>query len=89
MIPLNLNDDQLFVKVKLKEDGIHLLKKRREEFNQYMEADGAFGLGEYEVKTDQQGYTTFQLGEFLNKFGHVFQRSNRNFFEEEIILFRD
>lgn len=80
---VNSND---FVKVKLKESGIAILKEKRDELNKMIHANGGKGLGEYKLKVDEEGYSKFQLWELMNTFGHLMGLGLETPFETDIIV---
>lgn len=66
MFRVNFNDQ---VKVKLTDHGVSLLKREREELNQRIKERGGKAFDEYEPKTDEQGYTTFQIWDLMERIG--------------------
>lgn len=80
---LNINQ---YVKVKLNDSGIAILKARRDEVNKKIHANGGKGLGEFELKVDEEGYTKFPLWELMNIFGHVMVMGLETPFETDIII---
>jgi len=65
-IEFNLNQS---IKVKLKPLGIGILYKRHEDLDNRVKARVGRGISSFEVKTDEEGYTTFQAWEFMEIFG--------------------
>jgi hypothetical protein len=49
------------VKVRLTERGKTILKKQHDELNNQIRSRGGQGLGEYNPKVDEEGYSTFQM----------------------------
>lgn len=80
---VNINDN---VKVKLNELGINILKEQRDELNKALTKNGAKGLGDYEPKVDEEGYTTFQLWSLMQTFGEHLSLGFKIPFEPEIIV---
>lgn len=83
MYQVNLNE---YVKVKLTDHGINILKKERNELNKRMAERGFTGFGEYEPKTDENGYTSFQMWDLMQRLGPYVSIGNRMPFEPEIII---
>lgn len=75
-----------YVKVKLTEYGIAILKQQHEELNDEMEMTGVKGFGNFKVDIDEDGYTKFQLHSLMNKFGHLTTNGQKIPFETEIII---
>lgn len=84
-IRINVNDS---VKVKLTDLGIAILRERRKELNQMIHANGGRGLGEFEPKTDEEGYSTFQLWDLMNTFGYWMTMGFDIPFETDIIIIK-
>jgi hypothetical protein len=80
---VNINES---VKVKVNELGKSILINRRKELNERIESRGGKGLGEFQLKTDDEGYTTFQLWELMNTFGAVLTMGFEVPFETDIII---
>jgi hypothetical protein len=74
------------VKVKLTDIGVAILKRQRDEINQYIKSRGAKGLGDYEPKIDDEGYTSFQLWSLMNHFGEVMVLGSEPPFEGDMII---
>lgn len=80
---MNINEH---VKVKLTEYGIKILKARHDELNKRIWERGGRGLGEFTIKKDEEGYTTFQLWSLMNTFGDVLTMGFEIPFETDIIF---
>ncbi len=59
------------VKVKLTDFGISILKEQHEKLNEFIKERGGDGLGDFELRLDEDGYYSTQLWTLMNKFGHV------------------
>ena len=80
---VNIN---MFVKVKLTDYGIAILKERHDILNDAIEKNGGQGFGEFEVKLDEDGYYRTQMWELMKDFGDAMNFSNRNPFDLNIII---
>lgn len=80
---VNINQE---VKVKLTEYGISILKEQHDELNKWIETRGGKGLGEFELRLDEDGYYSTQIWMLMNQFGHVIRMGNKNPFNLEIII---
>lgn len=80
---LNINE---YVKVKINDLGISILKARHDELNKMIHANGGKGLGEFELKVDEDGYAKFPLWDLMNTFGHVMGMGFEVPFETDIII---
>jgi hypothetical protein len=80
---VNVNEQ---VKVKLTGLGLSIITNRRRELNQMIESRGGKGLGEFQLKTDDEGYTTFQLWDLMQTFGSVLTMGFEIPFETDIII---
>jgi hypothetical protein len=80
---LNVNE---YVKVKLNDLGISILKERHDELNKRIHANGGKGFGEFELKVDEEGYTKFPLWDLMNTFGHAMVIGFDVPFETDIIV---
>ena len=79
----NINN---YVKVKLTDYGVSVLKKHHDARNLESLALGGEGLGEFELKVDQDGYYVTQLWKLMSIFGnHMFYGGNISF-ETNVIL---
>lgn len=65
-IVFNLNKT---VKVKLKPSGIAVLRGRHEELDNHVKSRGGKGLAPFEVKADEEGYTSYALWSLIETFG--------------------
>lgn len=73
---LNTND---YVKVKLTSDGIKLLKSQYNEMLKQMPSLARKSMGPFEEpKTDEEGYSEFQLWELMHHFGEYMYNGNPN-----------
>lgn len=81
----NIND---YVKVKLNDLGISILKAKRDELNKTIHANGGKVFGEFELKVDEEGYVKFPLWELMNTFGDVMVMGLEVPFETDIIVTR-
>jgi hypothetical protein len=63
---VNFNEE---VKVKLTEHGISILKAERDRLNERIALSGGTGFGEYELKVDEDGYTSFQIWDLMQRLG--------------------
>jgi hypothetical protein len=80
---ININER---VKVKLTSVGKDILYDRHEELNKMIRANGSKGLGEFELKTDDEGYTSFSIWELMNTFGSHMHMGLPVPFETEVIM---
>lgn len=80
---INFNDE---VKVKLTEVGIEIMQEQRRELNSHIQGNGGIGLGELELKTDDDGYTRFQLWDLMNRFGQHMRIGHPEPFEGTMIF---
>ncbi|MGG3307336.1 hypothetical protein ABER23_07905 [Paenibacillus lautus] len=83
MYQVNLNE---YVKVKLTDHGISILKKERAELNKRFAERGLTGFGEYEPKVDEDGYTSFQLWDLMQRLGPHISIGCQLPFETNVIL---
>lgn len=65
-VRFNFNDT---VKVKLTELGISILRSQHDELNNYVRSRGGKGIGEFELKVDEKGYTSFQFHNLMSRLG--------------------
>ncbi len=84
-IAVNIND---YVKVKLNDLGVSVLKEKHDNLNKMIHARGGNGLGEFELKVDEDGYTKFPLWDLMNIFGHLMVMGFEVPFETDIIFTR-
>lgn len=85
-ITTNIND---IVKVKLTDLGVSILLEKHNDFNDFMWEKGirrASEFKEFEVKRDEEGYTSFQLWDLMNIFGPYLTLGTDIPFETDIIL---
>ena len=80
---VNIND---YVKVKLNDLGISILKAKRDELNKMIRANGGKDFGELELKVDEEGYAKFPLWELMNTFGDVMVMGLEVPFETDIVV---
>jgi hypothetical protein len=80
---VNFNE---YVKVKLTEEGIKILKEQHEELNRTIREHNGTGLGEFNLKQDEFGYTSFQLWSLMNHFGYYMTLGGEPPFESEIVI---
>lgn len=80
---VNVNE---MVKVKLTKFGISILKQQHDELDTFVKAQGGKGLGEFDLRLDEEGYYKTQLWMLMNNFGHAMEMTNENPFEMEIIV---
>lgn len=66
MFEVNFNEE---VKVKLTEHGISILRAERERLNERIALSGGTGFGDYEPKVDDEGYTSFQIWDLMQRLG--------------------
>lgn len=57
------------VKVKLTDIGIAILKQNHEDLDKHIRNRGGKGLRPFEIRTDQEGYSSFQLWSLMQTFG--------------------
>ncbi|MBY9077264.1 hypothetical protein KIH86_03585 [Paenibacillus sp. HN-1] len=62
-----------YVKVKVTEYGEQILRSQREEINLELIEGGGSPFGPYELKVDDDGYTTFQIWDLMKRFGNHFE----------------
>lgn len=62
---VNINE---YVKVKLRESGINILRDHFEELNEMVLANGGKSLGVFQLNVDEEGYTKMQMHEFMTTF---------------------
>ena len=74
------------VKVKLTDLGIAILKNQHDYLNKSIEERGGIGFGEFELKTDTDGYYHDQLWNLMNTFGHLMTLGHDVPFELDIII---
>lgn len=79
----NLNH---YVKVKLTDFGIQILKQRRDDINAMIKERGGKGFGEYEHIFDAEGYTQFQAWDLMNTFGSYMSLGCKLPFELDVIF---
>ncbi|AJD92050.1 hypothetical protein JMA_27330 [Jeotgalibacillus malaysiensis] len=58
------------VKVKLTDYGIQVLRERHQALNQNIIDRGGKGLGEFELRLDDEGYYRTQMWMLIEKFGY-------------------
>jgi hypothetical protein len=76
----------MFVKVKLTDYGISILKEKHDNLNDAIKKNGGKGYGDFEVKLDEDGYYRTQMWELMRDFGDTMSFSNRNPFDLNIIV---
>lgn len=82
-VKFNFNDT---IKVKLTEVGVSILKQQHDELNGYIQERGGKGLGPYEVKVDEEGYSSFQFWSLIETFGEHVGVTKEQPFQADIIL---
>lgn len=82
-VKVNINE---YVKVKLTELGISILKEKRNKQNKEFEALGLKGFGEYIPDLDEEGYTKFQLWDLMRMFGDSLSNGTEIPFETTVIM---
>lgn len=80
-IKVNIND---IVKVKLTEDGLDVMRKRREETNNMLRTFGGTEMPEYQP--DEEGYSSFQMWALMDIFGGYMTVGTKLMFETEILV---
>lgn len=65
-IRFNMNDQ---VKVRLKQRGIDILRQHHDELDKRIRSSGGKGLSPFTLRIDDNGYTTFQMWDLMQKFG--------------------
>ena len=60
-----------YVKVKLNDLGISILKEKRDNLNKKIKANTGKTLGEFELKVDEDGYYRTQIWSLMYDFGHT------------------
>ncbi|PAD85069.1 hypothetical protein CHH57_01800 [Niallia circulans] len=83
---VNMNE---YVKVKLTDYGIKILKEQHETLNEKIKTRGGIGIGDFKVDIDEDGYTKFQLWSLMNHFGHTTTITSDIPFELDIIFVKD
>lgn len=83
MFEVNFNDQ---VKVKLTDYGLSILQQERESLNKRIRSMGGEGLGPYAPKTDEEGYTTFQIWDLMNRLGAFMALGKKVPFEGNMIF---
>lgn len=81
----NIND---YVKVKLNDTGVSILKNKHDELNKLIIGTGGKGLGDFELKVDEEGYTKFQLWHLMNTFGDSMIMGSETPFDTEIVFIK-
>jgi hypothetical protein len=74
------------VKVKLTDFGISILKRQHDELNEHIKERGGKGLGEFELRLDEEGYYCTQLWMLMSKFGHEMSMGIKIPFDLNIII---
>ncbi|WP_342479531.1 hypothetical protein [Paenibacillus sp. FSL F4-0097] len=74
------------VKVQLTDFGEQILRSRHEEWNLHYLERGAKDIGPYVSKVDSEGYTRFQIWEFMQKFGPHMSIAKPEPFKGEMIF---
>lgn len=80
---VNVNE---IVKVKLTDVGINILKQQHEELNERIKKVNGKGIGEFEIKLDNDGYYSTQLWVLMNTFGHSMTMSSEEPFHLDIVF---
>lgn len=75
-----------YVKVKLTDYGIEILKRRHEELNEYIVSRGNEPLESFELVLDEEGYYKTQLWSLMDKFGHTTSIGSDMPFETQVIF---
>lgn len=63
---MNFNDA---VKVKLTGVGEHILREQHDDLNEHILNRGGRGIGPYVSKADEEGYSTFQIWDLMQRLG--------------------
>lgn len=58
-----------FVKVKLTDKGVGILKSKHDELNNHINSRGGKPFGEFELKIDDEGCYSCQLWQLMHDFG--------------------
>lgn len=85
---IKVNANQ-FVKVKLNELGISILKEQHDDLNRRIHERGGKGLGEFELRLDSDGYYRTQLWILMWKFGDSMKAGIQQPFDMDIIIEND
>lgn len=83
MFEVNFNDQ---VKVKLTDYGLSILRQERESINKRIRSMGGEGLGPYVPKTDEDGYTSFQIWDLMHRLGPYMSIGFKPPFEGDMIF---
>ncbi len=76
----------MHVRVKLTERGIDILKHNHVELNKLIHANGGTGLGEFELRLDEDGYYKTQIWMLMKDFGHAMSMGSREPFLLDLII---
>jgi hypothetical protein len=80
---VNINE---YVKVKLTDKGIKILRDQYEELNQMIQTNGGKDLGDFRLNVDEEGYTKMQMHEFMTTFAPHMHMGLDLPFEANIII---
>lgn len=79
-----------FIKVKLTPRGVDIYYHQNDELNKWIKENGGLELGSRMPKIDENGYTEFQLWNFMNLYGKYFvMGSSENVIEDLSIYIED
>lgn len=74
------------VRVRLTDYGISILKERHDRLNESIKENNGVGLGDFELKLDENGYYHTQLWILMSIFGDVIGWNGKNPFDLDIII---
>lgn len=81
---VNINE---YIKVKLNDLGIKILREQHEELNQMIKSNGGTGLGDFQLRIDEEGYTKLQMHDFMITFSpHMHMGSDLPFDANIIVI---
>lgn len=82
VVSININE---WVKVKLTDFGMSILKQRHDELNHSIHEIGGKGFGEFDPRLDEEGYRRFQMWSLIETFGPHMNQTMQSPFEDNII----
>lgn len=82
---INFNE---YVKVKLTQYGVDILRLRHESLDRQLKKNGYGELGPFKLEMDDEGYTKFQIWRLINIFGDYVHEGMEQPFESDMIFLK-
>jgi len=74
------------VRVRLNQKGIDIMRHQHDELNNYIRSRGGKGLRPFSADIDDEGYTSFQMWDLMERFGEHMTLGSEPPFHLEVII---